>query len=210
MLLSFNIYENFIFLSSYFNHVSLSSFFTKILLNILSVTILIKFIYYKKYKHKFLFFPLIIFNILIFLITYLLSQSNLSIGAAFGLFAVFSFLRYRSENISIKNLTYLFISISIGLVSALSNLSWVEVSIIDGIILLSVFISESYFFSDNEQYKQIILENINLLHISQKQELKNHLEKKLGIKIKEIEIIQIDYSRDTALLNIYFENEKLN
>src|SRR4051812_24200076 len=86
----------------------------RLLIDILTVLLLVRYIYFPLYKSKELFFTFFIFNLVIFLISFLLNKVDLSMGAAFGLFAVFSMLRYRTENISIKDMTYLFLSIAIG------------------------------------------------------------------------------------------------
>jgi len=85
----------------------------RLLIDIISVFALVRFIYYPIYKYRDLFFTFFIFNIIIFLISFLLNKVELSMGAAFGLFAVFSILRYRTEDISIKDMTFLFLLFSI-------------------------------------------------------------------------------------------------
>ncbi len=94
----------------------------RILIDLISVFILVRYIYFPIYKHREFFFMFVIFNLIIFLVSFLLNKVELSMGAAFGLFAVFSMLRYRTENISIKDMTYLFLSIAIGLVSAVTRI----------------------------------------------------------------------------------------
>ena len=101
---------------------TLSKFGARILIDLASVFILIRFVYYPIYKHRELFFTFFIFNIIIFLICFLLNKVELSMGAAFGLFAVFSMLRYRTEDISIKDMTYLFLVIAIGLIAAVTKI----------------------------------------------------------------------------------------
>ncbi|MGZ4088051.1 MAG: DUF4956 domain-containing protein, partial [Bacteroidia bacterium] len=92
------------------------------LIDMISVFILVRFIYFPIYKNRELFFTFFIFNLIIFLISFLLNKVDLSMGAAFGLFAVFSMLRYRTENVSTKDMTYLFLVIAIGLVSAVTKI----------------------------------------------------------------------------------------
>src|SRR3954465_155033 len=94
----------------------------RLIIDLASVFILIRFIYFPIYKHRDLFFTFFIFNLIIFLISFLLNKVDLSMGAAFGLFAVFSMLRYRTEDISIKDMTYLFLCIAIGLTSAVTKI----------------------------------------------------------------------------------------
>jgi hypothetical protein len=87
-------------------------------IDVVSIFILVRFIYYKIYKQREYFFTFFIFNLIIFFMCFFLNKVELSMGAAFGLFAVFSMLRYRTEDISIKDMTYLFLVIAIGLISA--------------------------------------------------------------------------------------------
>src|ERR1043165_2072258 len=94
-------------------------FFWRLLIDLLSITVLVRFIYFRIYRKKDYLFTFYLFNIIIYIITYLLNKVDLSMGAAFGLFAVFSMLRYRTEGITIKDMTYLFLVIAIGLINAI-------------------------------------------------------------------------------------------
>src|SRR3954467_11579033 len=95
-----------------------SSIGFRLLIDLATIFVLIRFIYFPIYKNREFFFMFTIFNIIIFFISFLLNKVELSMGAAFGLFAVFSMLRYRTESISIKEMTYLFLCIAIGLLTA--------------------------------------------------------------------------------------------
>ena len=100
----------------------LEKFSARFVIDLLSVFLLIRLIYYRIYKNSEYFFTYFIFNIVIFLISFLLNKVELSMGAAFGLFAVFSMLRYRTEDISIKDMTYLFLVIAMGLIAAVTKI----------------------------------------------------------------------------------------
>ena len=108
-------------------------------INLLNVALIILLIYYPNYRKLDYIFTFIIFNLVIFLLTFVLKYVKLSVGAAFGLFAVFSMLRYRTQGLSMKDLTYLFIFISMGVISAI-QLEYYEMGIIHGIIFVSIFI----------------------------------------------------------------------
>src|ERR1700741_5259893 len=99
-----------------------SKILLRLLIDLASVFVLVRFIYFPIYKHRELFFTYFIFNLIIFLICFLLNKVELSMGAAFGLFAVFSMLRYKTEDIAIKDMTYLFLTIALGLVSAVTKI----------------------------------------------------------------------------------------
>ena len=107
-------------------------FFVRLLVDVLTTTILIRLIYYRIYRRTDLFLTFFGFNFVIFLITYLLNKVQMSMGAAFGLFAIFSMLRYRTEGLSAKDMTYLFIVISVGLISAIVKGSWDGLGIVTG------------------------------------------------------------------------------
>src|SRR6266496_189769 len=135
----------------------------RILIDLVSVFILVRYIYFPIYKHREYFFMFVIFNLIIFLVSFLLNKVELSMGAAFGLFAVFSLLRYRTENISAKDMTYLFIVIALGLISAVNKGTIMETGIINSIILVAAYALDANLFMKNENTQKIQFENIELI-----------------------------------------------
>jgi hypothetical protein len=192
--------------SKWFNKITLK-FIIRLTIDLLSLAIVLWGIYYPRYKNKAFFLTYAIFNIVIFLITYLLNKVDLSLGAAFGLFAVFGIMRYRSEDISIKNLTYLFIVIAIGLISAIAKGSWEEISFYNFIILLITFILESGRIMRVESSKLIYYDNVELLKPEKREQLLNDLKARTGYTILRIEIERIDFLKDSAVLRVYFFEE---
>lgn len=181
-------------------------FLTRFAVNIISCLILIRFIYYPTYKNREFFFTFIIFNLLIFLITLLLNRVEMSMGAAFGLFAVFSMLRYRTEGLSMKDMTYLFLVIAMGLLSAVGVGEWWEIALLNLIIILVTYLLESNILLKKEHSKIIQYENIELIKPGKLEELKLDLEIRTGLKINRISIDRIDFLRDTALLTVYYRD----
>lgn len=179
-------------------------FFMRLGINIVSIIILVRFIYFPAHKSREYFFTFFIFNLLIFLITFLLNKVEMSMGAAFGLFAVFSMLRYRTEGISIKDMTYLFLVIAIGLINAVAKGSWDEFAVINLIILGSTFLLESNLLMKREATKIIEYENIELIKPDRREELLADLETRTGIKINRIYISEVNFLRDTATIIIYY------
>lgn len=183
----------------------------RLVIDISSVIVLIRFIYYPIYKHRDLFFTFFIFNLIIFLISFLLNKVELSMGAAFGLFAVFSMLRYRTEDISIKDMTYLFLSIAIGLVSAVikvknaddlfENLFLVFINVI---VLIITYLLESSVLMKKETMKQLTYENIELIKPERRDELIADLKTRTGINIHRLSIHKIDFLKDSAVIKIYY------
>jgi hypothetical protein len=186
-------------------------FGTRFLINMVSVFILIRFIYFKMNKHRELFFTYFIFNLIIFLMCFFLNKVKISMGAAFGLFAVFGMLRYRTEDLSIKDMTYLFLVIAIGLMTAVIKLEdiayyyeFIFISVVNAFVLLLTYLLESNVLMKQETAKQIIYENIELIKPEKRIELMTDLELRTGQKINRISIGKIDFLRDTALIKIYF------
>jgi hypothetical protein len=190
-------------------------FGTRFLINMVSVFVLVRFIYFKMNKHRELFFTFFIFNLIIFLMCFFLNKVKISMGAAFGLFAVFGMLRYRTEDLSIKDMTYLFLVIAIGLMTAVIKLDdiayyyeFIIITVINAFVLIATYLLESNVLIKQETVKQIIYENIELIKPEKQAELMADLELRTGQKINRISIGKIDFLRDTALIKIYFYEKR--
>jgi hypothetical protein len=179
-------------------------FFIRLAIDIVSVFILIRFIYFRAYRNKEFFFSYFIFNIIIFFITFLLNKVELSLGAAFGLFAVFSMLRYRTEGISMKDMTYLFLVIAIGLITAVAPGTWLEILLLNLFLLVFTFLLESNILMRKESSKIIQYDNIDMIQPDRREELIRDLEKRTGIKINRISIHKTDFLRDSATIQLYY------
>ena len=189
----------------------LQRFSIRLLIDIASVFVLIRYVYFPTYKHRELFFTFFIFNLIIFLICFLLNKVELSMGAAFGLFAVFSMLRYRTEDISIKDMTYLFLVIAMGLMAAVTKIKdavdayeYLFLVIINGIVILLTYLLESNALMRKEAVKIITYENIELVKADRHEELKADISARTGIQINRITVQKIDFLRDTAQVRIYY------
>ncbi len=181
-----------------------AKFWLRLAVDLASVFVLVRFIYYPIYKNREFFFTFFIFNLIIFLITFLLNKVEMSMGAAFGLFAVFSMLRYRTEGISMKDMTYLFLAIAMGLITAVSKGSWDELSMLSLIILVFTYLLESSVLLKKEASKVIQYENIELIKPELRADLIADIESRMGIKINRISINKVDFLKDTASIRIYF------
>ncbi|MEI6900217.1 MAG: DUF4956 domain-containing protein [Bacteroidota bacterium] len=178
-------------------------FFISLGINLAAILLIILLIYYPNYKKMDYIFTFIIFNLVIFLLTFVLKYIKLSMGAAFGLFAVFSMLRYRTAGLSIRDMTYLFIFIAIGLISAI-QLDFYKLIIIHGIVLSGTYILDGNLFFKREHCQRIQYEKIELIRPDRKQELMNDLVSRTGLKITRISIGRIDFLRDTASIKVYY------
>ena len=132
-------------------------------------------------------------------------------GAAFGLFAVFSMLRYRTEDISIKDMTYLFLTIAIGLICAVTKVKdasdffeYVFLIILNGMILLVTYVLESKSIMKKEIVKVIIYENIELIRTQNKDALLEDIRLRTGMPVHRVSIQRIDFLKDAAQIKIYY------
>jgi hypothetical protein len=181
------------------------TFFIRMAIDLLSMMILIRLIYYPVYKRRDHMFTFYMFNVTIFIITFLLNgKSGFSTGAAFGLFAVFSLLRYRTEDISSRDMTYLFLVIALGLMTSANRGNILEISLINGVILLGAFLLDGNVLMKTEFVKTVQYENIELIRPERQAELIADLEARTGLKIHKISVGKVDFLRDTAVVKIYY------
>jgi hypothetical protein len=175
--------------------------------------VLIRFLYYPNTKRRDYMFTFLVIGTIIFLMCFLLENVKLQIGMALGLFAVFGILRYRTVQISIKEMTYLFMVIGVSVINALSGkkISYVDLIFANTVIIAISWISEVALFRKPLQMQTITYDKIELIKEDKRAELTADLEKRLGYKIRKIEIERISFLKDTAKLKIYyFENEKIS
>jgi hypothetical protein len=190
----------------WFDKVSIK-FLSRFLVDLVAVFILVRFIYFRHYRRTDLFLTFFGFNIIIFLITYLLNKVEMSMGAAFGLFAVFSMLRYRTENISAKDMTYLFFSIALGLITAISKGSWDDLGIMCLILLTLTGLLEGGWLIKKENTKNITYDKIALITPERREELLIDLKQRTGLNIHRVNIQEIDFLKDATQITIfYYEN----
>ena len=190
---------------SLFNQLPLK-FFIRMGVNFIAVLILFRLVYYRIYKNRENVFTFFIFNMIIFLISYLLNKVEMSMGAAFGLFAVFSMLRYRTENISTRDMTYMFLAISLGLINAVSKGNWDEFALINALIILVTYLLESNLLIKREISETIVYDNIEMIKPESRVELIADLEKRLGRKLNSVSLGNIDFLRDSVIVKVsYYE-----
>jgi len=190
-----------------FNKISLK-FFIRLAVDLFSVFVLIRFIYYPSYKTREFFFTFFIFNLIIFLVTYMMNKVEMSIGAAFGLFAVFGILRYRTEDISIKDMSYLFLCIAVGLITAVAKGGWDELLLINAIIIVVTLLLETNLIIKKENGKTVQYENIEMIKPENHQKLLEDLRNRTGYDIHRFNIVKIDFLRDIAQIRIYYFDKK--
>jgi len=133
----------------------------------------------------------------------------MEMGFALGLFAVFGILRYRTEAIPIRQMTYLFIVIGISMINALSNksVSIFEVLFTNGLITLITYLIDRLWFQSIEENKTIIYEKIDLIKPEKKEDMIKDLRNRTGLPVHEFKVDKIDFLRDIANITIYYNRE---
>ena len=181
----------------------------RFILNFIVAFVVIRVIYYPIHKRKDSLFTYFLFNILIFFICILLNSVKLKLGFAFGLFAIFGVLRYRTEQLPIKEMTYLFMIIAIAIINSLTSnkITIAEVLFTNVIIALSAYLLEKVFLLKHESRKSILYENIEYIKPENHNLLIADLKNRTGLPIHRVEIGSADFLRDTVKLIIFYYEE---
>jgi len=202
--------ENEELVSSAFN---IAQFSNRAIIDFVTIILLVGLIYYPKHKNKDFIFNFVLFNIVNFMICSLLGAVKIKIGFAFGLFAMFSIIRYRTIAISIKDMGYFFVCVALGMINSLASVEdgYYVLIICNAVILLLTFLLERLDFLKNENNKDIVYDNVELIRPENKLLLLQDLKLRTGLDIHKVDVISIDYLKDTALLKAYyFSKESLN
>lgn len=191
--------------------INVSDFFELIIrfmFNTLVGFLVVHFMYAKQSKRKDFYFSYIAIGAIVFLLCFLLNSVKLELGFALGLFAIFGIIRYRTDAIPIKEMTYLFIVIGISVMNALSNkkVSYAELVLTNSIIVFGLWFLESRLLNRREASLVLIYEEIDKIHKERYDDLLLDLKKRTGIDVKRFEISKIDFLKDVAEITIYFDD----
>ncbi|MCH5230536.1 MAG: DUF4956 domain-containing protein [Muribaculaceae bacterium] len=187
---------------------SLGLMIFRFLLNSVFVFILIQFFYYRKSRRLDYYFTFILISISIFFLIYLLGSVKIKVGMALGLFAIFGIIRYRTETVPVREMTYLFVIISLSVINAIAtNLSYAEIFATNIIYVLSVWVVESFRGLRHVSSKLILYDRVDNIHPHQREELLEDLRKRTGLKILNVEVGAINYLQDTVMLKVFYESD---
>ena len=182
-------------------------------INIAAIFILVHLIYFSRHKNKDFQFTLILFNCVIFLICYLLSGANLGVGFAFGLFAIFSIMRYRTVTVPVKEMGYLFVCVAMGLINSLATTQHSYTVLLSAnafIILLPMLMDRSAatIGSNNTLTRDIIYERIDLIKPERMNEMIDDLRNRTGLPVHKVDIVSIDLMQDIAVVKAHYNNSE--
>jgi hypothetical protein len=178
----------------------------RLLINLVFLTIVIRYLYYSKTKRKDYLFTYYLIGTITFFLCFGLKKLDIDTGMGLGLFAIFGIIRYRTDAIEIKEMTYLFLIIGISVVNALASnqLSISELAVINVTVVLMTYILEYKWLVKHETRKTINYERIDLIVPEKYEAMKADLEKRTGLNINRVEVGKIDFLNDTALIRIYY------
>ncbi|MEC9209555.1 MAG: DUF4956 domain-containing protein [Bacteroidota bacterium] len=178
----------------------------KTVFNLTIITIIVRYIYYPVTKNKDYLFTYFLISLTVFLLCVLLDSVKLQLGFALGLFAIFGIIRYRTDPIAIKEMTYLFLVIGISVVNALANkkISHAEVIFANLLIVFVTYGMERIWLLKHEIRKNITYEKIELVVPEKREELIADLKARTGLNISRIEIRRIDFLKDIANIRIFY------
>tara|TARA_Y100001934_G_C12237817_1_gene718739 strand:+ start:612 stop:1253 length:642 start_codon:yes stop_codon:yes gene_type:complete len=170
------------------------------------VVLIVRYIYYPVTKNKDYLFTYLLISLTVFLLCFLLDNVKLQLGFALGLFAIFGIIRYRTDPIPIKEMTYLFLVIGISVVNALANkkISYAELVFANLLIVFITYGMERLWLLKHESRKNIIYEKIELIKPENEEALLADLKERTGIDIIRFEIRRIDFLRDIANIRIFY------
>ena len=173
------------------------------------VVLIVRYIYYPVTKNKDYLFTYLLISLTVFLLCFLLDNVKLQLGFALGLFAIFGIIRYRTDPIPIKEMTYLFLVIGISVVNALANkkISYAELVFANLLIVFITYGMERLWLLKHESRKNIIYEKIELIKPENEEALLADLKERTGIDIIRFEIRRIDFLRDIANIRIFYYEE---
>ena len=178
----------------------------KTVFNLAIITIIIRYIYYPVTKNKDYLFTYFLISMTVFLLCVLLDSVKLQLGFALGLFAIFGIIRYRTDPIAIKEMTYLFLVIGISVVNALSNkkISHAELVFANFMIVFITYGMENLWLLRHQSSRNITYEKIELILPEKREELIADLKERTGVDVIRVEIRRINFLRDTANLRIFY------
>ena len=173
----------------------------------LVATLLVVVLYARISRKKEFYFSYLAISAAVFLLVYLLENVKLELGFALGLFAIFGIIRYRTNAIPPKEMTYLFVIIAVSVINALSKhyISYFELGLINLMLVGTLWVLEKALMLKQEDSLTVVYEVIENLHKEKEAELLKDLEARTGIKIKRYQIEKIDFLKDVARIRIIFD-----
>lgn len=174
--------------------------------NLIVTWVIARYCYYVKSQRRDYVLTYMLFGSAMFLLIFLMESVSIQIGMTLGLFAIFGVIRYRTETVPIREMTYLFIFICVAVINGLAlNISYVELIVANLLLLLLIWTVEGRRLLRHTSAKLVIYEKINLITPEKRTEMIADLEERLGHKVNKVEVGHVDFLRDVAFVKVYYE-----
>lgn len=172
-------------------------------------------LYYKKSRRRDFYFTFMLISLAIFFLVFFMifvledMKAKTSIGIGIGLFGIFSIMRYRTDAMPVREMTYLFVIISLSVVNAIAaSVSIVELLVTNLIVVAAIWLCEHRL--KLEPSKLVQYDRLELIKPDRREDLKADLEMRLGLKVRKVEVGAIDMLRDMAVLRVYYDADTVS
>src|SRR5258706_3596408 len=181
-------------------------FLFRLLINTVSMIILVRYVYFHTYHKRDSFFTFFLLNFIVFLFAFMLEKTGAfaSLSSAFGLVAAFSLLRFRTETISMKDMTYLFIIMTFGLINSVMKATFIELIGLNAMIIAAVYIVDGNQIIRNQKMKTIEYPSLDNIKPDRQVQLIAELRERTGLDIRKITIEHIDFSKARVIIKVYY------
>lgn len=181
----------------------------RFIINITALIALVRGSYYAFSKKTDYVFTFYLVGTVVFFLCFTLKKYEIDLGLALGLFAIFGILRYRTDPLKVREMTYLFIVIGLSVINALSNkkMSYIEILTANAVVILMAYYLDRYWSRQKTASKDILYQSLDYIKPDQHELLKKDLEDKLGFEILNVEIGQIDFERQTVKVKIRYKKQ---
>ena len=205
---------------------SITELCIRFFLNLLVCWILVQFFYYRKSRRRDYYFTFMVFSTAMLMLLYIMGNVEVGVGLTLGLFAIFGVIRYRTETVPIREMTYLFVIIALAAMNGLApvyklvgatsanphyELSAGTVGIMalsNALVIMLIWVLENGRLLKHTSTKLVLYDRIELIVPERRQELIADLEKRVGVKIDNLEVGHVDFLKDAAFIKIYYTLEK--
>lgn len=194
-----------------FNFVDFQPMLWRFVFNTAAVWLITHWLYFPKSRRREYYFTFMLIGISVFFLINLLGGAKIRIEFALGLFAIFGIIRYRTESMPVREMTYLFMIIAMSVINGLSaNLGWVELSAVNLLFILMTFLFENIKVKGSMAVKLVQYDRIELIKPERRSELLADLKERTGLDIVKIEIGGIDFLRDMSVIKIYYDSDEVS
>lgn len=193
----------------FFDGADLAKMMCRLGVDLVFMLLVVGVVYWRLYRNREHVFTLFVFNLITFSMCILLRKVPVDLGFALGLFAVFGILRFRTEPVRTKDLTYMFIVIGLGIINGIANkkISGIELIAVNTVVSLSTVVIELTKRNRRERSVPMLYDNLPLLHASKTVELLEDMTRRTGLVVTRVELVRIDLVRDAAEVVVFYEHQ---